>query len=89
MADEDKTDSEAEKPTVVLNWLATLNIRSATNYVNALDVKGESNEGNEPGVFQSRRQIEFLKDKKILETGCNEESVLLFIYFYQFYSWIS
>ena len=59
LTDEDIIGGEEDNFTVGLNWYATPNIRFAVNYVNVLDVKGGTNDGDEPESFQIRSQVEF------------------------------
>ncbi len=59
LTDEEIIGGEEDNFTLGLNWYATSNIRFAANYVNVLNVKGGTNDGDEPESFQIRTQVEF------------------------------
>ncbi len=53
------TGFEQDNMTVGLNWHTTPNLRFLANYVHVLDIDGGSYDGEEPGVFQLRGQVDF------------------------------
>ena len=57
--DNDITGGEAENLSLGVNWFATNNIRMSANYVDVLNVKGGSADGDEPAAVQVRAQVEF------------------------------
>ena len=59
LTNHDVTGGEQQNMSVALNWYTSPNIRFGINYVNVLDVKGGTSDGDEPDAFQVRAQVVF------------------------------
>lgn len=59
LTDKEITGGAEDNFTIGLNWYATPKIRCSANYINVLNVKGGSRDGDEPKIFQLRAQFEF------------------------------
>jgi len=59
LTDRGISGGEEDNLTVALNWYPRGNLRLSANYVQVLDLTGGPHDGDEPGAFQMRAQVDF------------------------------